>query len=422
MTARRIVWTALGEIVPAPFNPKKHDVQRIRRSLARYGVVEPPVLDERTGRLVAGHGRLEAFAEARAAGLEVPEGVRVNAKGEWLVPVIRGWSSRNDAEAEAYLVTSNELTMLAGWDEAGLAEMLADMDRELADIAGFDFDRLSDLLREQERLSDPDAIPDAPEEPISKLGDLWLLGEHRVLCGDSTVLTDVERLMDGALVDIVWTDPPYGVEYVGKTAEAMTIQNDDAEDTAALLGQVTKSLLVATKPGSAVYVSAPAGPAGHVFASALLAAGLWRQRLAWVKNSLVLGHSDYHYRHEDIYFGYVPGAGRRGRGGQGWYGDNSQTSVLEFDRPSASRDHPTSKPVNLIAYCIGNSSRPGDLVLDLFGGSGSTLIACEQTGRVAYLCEIDPRYVDVTCRRYQEHTGIVPRREGGKEVDFTVAP
>ena len=177
-----------------------------------------------------------------------------------------------------------------------------------------------------------------------------------------------------------------------------------------------------TKPGSAVYVSAPAGPAGHVFASALLGAGLWRQRLAWVKNSLVLGHSDYHYRHEDIYFGYVPGAGRRGRGGQGWYGDNSQTSVLEFDRPSASREHPTSKPVNLIAYCIGNSSRPGDLVLDLFGGSGSTLIACEQTGRVAYLCEIDPRYVDVTCRRFQEHTGIVPRYESGEEVDFRVTP
>jgi site-specific DNA-methyltransferase (adenine-specific) len=387
--------------------------------MARYGVVEPPVLDERTGRLVAGHGRLEAFAEARAVGLDAPEGVRVNAKGEWLVPVIRGWSSRNDAEAEAYLVTSNELTITPGWDEAGLAEMLAEMDRELADIAGFDFDRLLDLLPEQERLSDPDAVPDPPEEPISKLGDVWLLGQHRVLCGDSTVLADVEQLMDGALVDMVWTDPPYGVEYVGKTAEAMTIQNDDAKDTAALLGQVTKSLLVVTKPGAAVYVSAPAGPAGHVFASALLGAGLWRQRLAWVKNSLVLGHSDYHYRHEDIYFGYVPGAGRRGRGGQGWYGDNSQTSVIEFDRPSASRDHPTSKPVNLIAYCIGNSSRPGDLVLDLFGGSGSTLIACEQTRRVAYVCELDPRYVDVTCRRFQEHTGIVPRSERGEEVEFT---
>ena len=137
--------------------------------MARYGVVEPPVVDERTGRLVAGHGRLEAFADAKAVGLDVPEGVRVNAKGEWLVPVIRGWSSRNDAEAEAYLVTSNELTITPGWDDNALAEMLADMDRELADIAGFDFDRLSDLLPEQDWPKEPDAVPDPPEAPLSKL-------------------------------------------------------------------------------------------------------------------------------------------------------------------------------------------------------------------------------------------------------------
>jgi hypothetical protein len=163
--------------------------------------------------LVAGHGRLEAFADAKAVGLDVPEGVRVNAKGEWLVPVIRGWSSRNDAEAAGYVLASNELTITPGWDGQALAEMLADMDRELADIAGFDFDRLSDLLPEQDWSKEPDSVPDPPEEPISKLGDLWLLGEHRLLCGDSLQAESVRQVMNGERAFLMATDPPYLVDY-----------------------------------------------------------------------------------------------------------------------------------------------------------------------------------------------------------------
>jgi DNA modification methylase len=163
-----------------------------------------------------------------------------------------------------------------------------------------------------------------------------------------------------------------------------------------------------------------------VFLKAVAVAG-WRyhQEIVWRKDQMVLGHSDYHYIHEPLLYGYLPGPGRPGRGshpGTRWFGDHSQVSVIDCPRPRRSEEHPTMKPVALIERCLHNSSRPGFSVLDLFGGSGTTLIACHQTGRVAYLCEIDPRYVDVTCRRFQEHTGIVPRHESGEEVDFTIGP
>jgi len=248
-----------------------------------------------------------------------------------------------------------------------------------------------------------------------------VLGAHKVMCGDSTSPTDVKRLMDGGLADMVWTDPPYGVSYVGKTSDTLTIDNDGAEGLDELLSGAFDSVLASVKPGRPVYVAAPAGPQGVPFANALLARGLFRQRLCWVKNVLVLGHSDYHYRHEDIYLGYTPGGtGRRGRGGEGWYGDNSQTSVLEFDKPSRNREHPTMKPVELVAYCLGNSSKKGQVVLDLFGGSGTTLVAAHTTGRVARLMEMDPKYVDVICRRYPELNGDKPVAEStGTPHDFT---
>jgi site-specific DNA-methyltransferase (adenine-specific) len=220
--------------------------------------------------------------------------------------------------------------------------------------------------------------------------------------------------------DIIWTDPPYGVSYVGKTADALTIENDGSSQFEEVLCGALDTILSVSRPGAACYVAAPAGPAGVPFAVELLRRDLFRQRLAWVKSSMVLGHSDYHYRHEDIYFGYVPGAtGRKGRGGVGWYGDNSQTSVLEFKKPNANPDHPTMKPIDLIQYCLKNSSAPSQIVFDPFGGSGSTLIAAHQLGRIARLIELDPRYVDVICRRWQEQTGTLPINEAsGQEHDF----
>jgi site-specific DNA-methyltransferase (adenine-specific) len=213
------------------------------------------------------------------------------------------------------------------------------------------------------------------------------------------------------------------VSYVGKTKRALTIHNDGAADLPELLRRFMAAATVVLEPSSPFYVAAPAGPLFAVFLKAVAVAG-WRyhQEIVWRKDQMVLGHSDYHYIHEPLLYGYLPGPGRPGRGahdGSRWYGDHSQVSVIDCPRPKRSEEHPTMKPVALIERCLRNSSRPGSSVLDLFGGSGSTLIACHQTGRVAYLCEIDPRYVDVTCRRYQEHTGIVPRHESGEEVDFT---
>jgi site-specific DNA-methyltransferase (adenine-specific) len=255
---------------------------------------------------------------------------------------------------------------------------------------------------------------------VTNPGDVWLLGPHRVVCGDSTDVSIVGVALAGRKADIVWTDPPYGVNYVGKTADALTIHNDGTEGLDALLANAFDVVLAMVLPGRPVYVAAPPGPQGVSFANALLERGLFRQRLCWVKSVLVLGHSDYHYRHEDIYLGYAPGgSGRRGRGGECWYGDNSQTSVLEFDKPSRNAEHPTMKPVQLIAYCLANSSRKGDIVLDPFGGSGSTLIAAHDTSRTAALVELSPQYVDVICRRFQEHTGIVPILESTEqEHDF----
>jgi site-specific DNA-methyltransferase (adenine-specific) len=244
-----------------------------------------------------------------------------------------------------------------------------------------------------------------------------------VLCGDSTVPADVERLMNGAKASILWTDPPYGVSYVGKTKRALTIHNDGAADLPELLRRFMAAATVVLEPSSPFYVAAPAGPLFAVFLKAVAVAG-WRyhQEIVWRKDQMVLGHSDYHYIHEPLLYGYLAGPGRPGRGlhaGTRWFGDHSQVSVIDCPRPKRSEEHPTMKLVALIERCLHNSSRPASRVLDLFGGSGSTLIACEQTGRVAYLCEIDPRYVDVICKRFQEHTGIVPRRESGGEVDFT---
>jgi DNA modification methylase len=226
-------------------------------------------------------------------------------------------------------------------------------------------------------------------------------------------------LGEGERLAFVWTDPPYGVSYVGKTDEALTIEND--ADPAKLVGLLRTAFTAALEicaPGAAWYVAAPAGPVMHTFTSVLTELGLLRQSLVWVKDVFVLGHSDYHYRHETVFYGFTPSPGRRGRGGDGWYGPNNADTVLEIPRPKASRDHPTMKPFELIARCLTNSTSRGDLVGDPFGGSGSTLLAAHQLDRTARLIELDPRYVDVICRRCQELTGELRVRDD-KPYDFT---
>lgn len=429
MSRRRIVWSELESIIPAPRNPKLHQVERIRRSMAHYGVVEPPVLDERTGRLVAGHGRIQALSEARSVGLDPPEGVRLGSQGEWLVPVIRGWRSSDDAEAAAYLVTSNELTITPGWNEEGLAELLADMDRELADIAGFDFDRLSALLPPEASTADPDVVPEPPTEPVSKLGDLWLLGEHRIVCGDATDPEVVRLVMAGERSHLMVTDPPYLVDYRGgnhpqswgNRPEVKNKHWDDYIDPEAATGFfssfIAAALVEALSDRPVVYQWHGARRQSLVEAAWKQNGLLAHQQIIWVKARAVLGRSDFMWQHEPCLYGwregFRPAVERRP--------PSNSRSVWEVDQQGESDGiHPTQKPVELFRRPILWHSRPGEVVYEPFSGSGTAIIAAEMTHRRCHAVELSPGFVDVACRRFQLFTGVTPRREDGEEVDFTV--
>lgn len=258
---------------------------------------------------------------------------------------------------------------------------------------------------------DESNIPVLPVEPKTKDGEIYQLGAHRLICGDSTSLSVVQRLMDGQKADMVWTDPPYNVAYEGATAEALTMKNDNMTSSQFynFLLSAYQNMLAHTVAGGAIYV-AHADTEGVNFRRAMQSSGwLLKQCLIWAKNSLVMGRQDYHWKHEPILYGWAPGAAHK------WFSDRTQTTVLEFNRPTRSTDHPTMKPVNLIEYCLGNSLPPNGKVLDLFGGSGSTLIAAERRGGVAYLCELDPRYCDVIIQRWENLTGLKTTLVAGPE-------
>jgi len=321
----------------------------------------------------------------------------------------------SEAEADLLLATLDPLAALARADAPALAELLARVQassgavrhllEEIARGAGLPVRRL---------LADPDWAPPAPARPTTKPGDLWVIGGHRLLCADATSPAAIARVMGGARARVLWTDPPYGVGYVGKTPRALTIANDTAADLEHFLGRALSAAGSALAPGAAVYLCHPAGPLAEVFAAAFRTQG-WalRQSLVWVKDSMVLGHADYHWRHEPIAYGYASGGGARGRGRAGWYGGNAQTSVFEFPRPVASREHPTMKPVELIRAHLLNSSRERDAVLDPFCGSGSTLVAAELSGRRGFGVELSPAYCDVALARLRELTGATPVRTKG---------
>lgn len=245
---------------------------------------------------------------------------------------------------------------------------------------------------------------------MTQPGDLWLLGDHRLLCGSATSAQDVERVMGGDRAGLVVTDPPYNVTYVGKTKDALTIQNDTMSgvEFRTFLLDAYKNLFAVTEEGCGIYVF-HADTEGLNFRGAMVEAG-WKlaQCCIWVKQTLVMGRQDYHWQHEPVLYGWKPGAAHR------WFTDRKQTTVWNFDRPSRSTDHPTMKPVDLISYPINNSSKAGDIVLDTFGGSGSTLIAAAKTGRRARLVELDPRYCDVIVRRFEEWSGQEAKTEAGE--------
>jgi DNA modification methylase len=297
----------------------------------------------------------------------------------------------------------------AGWDldilKLELAE-LKGLDLDL-DLTGFDSRELDSLLRLLNEAEDD--APPLPEVATTRTGDLWLLGEHRLLCGDATDAEAVTRVCGARKIDAIWTDPPYGVEYVGKTQDALTIEGDTAEGVEALVRDALRAIEPHVISCAPFYIAHPAGALYLAFGRAVYSAG-WRihQGLVWVKDSMVLGHSDYHYSHEPILYGFAPGGGRPGRGrhqGTRWYGDHSQTTVFNIARPKRSSEHPTMKPVELIQRCLTNSIKRGGLLADPFCGSGSTLIAADLSERHFVGLDIDPKYCDVAVIRWQKFTG-----------------
>ena len=285
------------------------------------------------------------------------------------------------------------------------------------ELTGFDMDEIEDLMTQfhvPEEIIE-DEVPEPPKEPITKLGDLWLLGRHRLLCGDSTDQTVVAKLMENQLADMIFTDPPYNVDYQGSAGKIM---NDNMTDDAfyCFLLDAFKNMAQKSKEGAPIYVC-HADSEGLNFRAAFREAG-WdlKQCIIWVKHHFVMGRQDYQWQHEPILYGWKPGAAHK------FYGDRKQTTVWQIDRPMASREHPTMKPVALCAKAIENSSKAGDIVLDLFGGSGSTLIACEQLNRTCYMMEIDPVYCDVIVQRYinlKGHDGDVYLERDGNKIAFS---
>jgi site-specific DNA-methyltransferase (adenine-specific) len=381
-------------------NAKRHPDRQIKalmRMIQRVGFRSPIQVDEE-GEIIAGHGRLTAAEQLGM--VDVP------------VLVQRGLTSQQKRELR---LADNRLAELAETDEALLLEELEALGRDGSELWAMGFEELD--LRKMlgdAHVMDEDSVPDVPTIPTTRNGDLWLLDEHRVMCGDSISVDAVGRLMDGCLADLLLTDPPYNVAYEGKTADALKIENDSMtdEDFQQFLRKVYMAADAVMKPGSVFYVW-HSDSKGYDFRRAANDVG-WqvRQCLIWNKNSMVLGRQDYHCKHEPCLYGWKGGAAHF------WGSDRTQTTVLDFNRPTRSSEHPTMKPVDLFKYQIENSTKKGGLVLDLFGGSGTTVIAAHETGRRTRLMELDTRYVDVIVRRWQDFTGKAATLDGdGRTFD-----
>jgi DNA modification methylase len=377
-------------LIPYARNARTHSegqVKQIAASIREFGFNNPILIrDDLT--VIAGHGRLAA---AKVLGLKE-------------VPTI-SLSHLTPLQVRAYVLADNKLALNAGWDDEMLTVELKDLEMEGFDVSltGFDEIEVSSLLAEntEEGLTDDDEVPSEVVNPVTRPGDIWVLGRHRVMCGDSLSSESVSKLLDGKLADLWITDPPYNVAYVGKTEDAMTIENDSMGDTEFrdfLRGAYTAA--DSNMREGAVFYIWHADSEGYNFRGAAFDVG-WkvRQCIIWSKSAFVMGRQDYQWKHEPCLYGWKDGSAHF------WGSDRKQTTVLEFDRPNRNGEHPTMKPVDLFAYQIGNSSQEGEAVLDSFGGSGTTLIACEKLNRKAYLMELDPKYCDVIVKRWQDFTG-----------------
>lgn len=429
-------------LVPDPKNANKGTDRgraMVKDSLSDLGAGRSIVLDKHN-RIIAGNKTAE---QAHALGMN---DVRIiETDGSQLIAVKRmDLDLVEDSKAKRLAIADNRTSELdQDWDPVALLELEGD-GVDLSEF--FTDDERADIIGAEDLLTEDDEAPPLPATPVSKLGDLYQLGPHRLLCGDATSEADLARLMGNESADCIWTDPPYNVNYKGGTKDALTIQNDSmsAADFTTFLHRVFMRAAAALRKGGAIYV-AHADTNGEQFRTAFREAGLHLAScLIWKKNAMVLGHSDYQWQHEPILYGWLPGAAHFWRGGRkqttiaefrsdpvvpmddGGYqiviGDETlvirgndltverlESSILDYDKPTRNPDHPTMKPVALIQRNVENSTKPSQIVLDLFGGSGSTLIACEKLGRKARILELDPRYCDVIVSRWAAATGLEPQ-------------
>lgn len=385
MKQERMFYKKTDELIPYVNNPRNNDqaVDAVASSIKNFGFKVPIVIDSKN-EIINGHTRLKA---AKKLGIEE-------------VPVIVADDLTED-QIKAFRIADNKVAELADWDEELL---LAELDMIEMDMGQFNIDMSElDLDDSSEEVVEDEFDDTPPEEPQAKYGDIYQLGRHRLMCGDSTSVEDVEKLVGGGgvIVDMLLTDPPYNVAYEGKTEDALTIQNDNMDDES-FRQFLTNAFFAADsvmKKGAVFYIW-HADSEGYNFRGACRDVG-WtvRECLIWNKNQMVLGRQDYHWKHEPCLYGWKDGASHL------WASDRKQTTVLDFDKPQRNGVHPTMKPIALFDYQIKNNTKGNDIVLDLFGGSGTTIMACEQNGRRGYSMELDPRYVDVIIKRWEDFTG-----------------
>ena len=403
-----VVMTRVGDLTPYARNSRTHSdeqVAQIAASIKEFGWTNPILIDGEKG-IIAGHGRLKA---AMRLGLEE-------------IPAIE-LSHLTEIQKKALIIADNKLALNAGWDNELLSLELEELELEGLDLSltGFGEEEISALKPEvvNEGLTDEDAVPEPPPEPITKPGDIWILGKHRLMCGDSTSLDHAEKLMNGVKADLVFTDPPYNVAYEGRGEKNKLgpIKNDNMSDES--FEQFCRDFFATyhavMKPLACIYVCHPDSQTGPKLAFEKTFGELFKKSstLIWLKQSAGMGWQDYRAQHEPILYGWKEGA----NGKHFYCGDRSKTTVWKIGRDAqASYVHPTQKPVALPEEAITNSSKGEDVVVDLFGGSGSTLIACEKTGRACRTMELDPKYCDVIVKRWEEFTGQKARLENAAEI------
>lgn len=392
---RRYENVEIEKLKPYKNNARTHSdeqIEKIAKSMKEFGFINPVLVDGNLN-VIAGHGRILG---AKKLGMKE-------------VPCLF-IEDLTEEQKRAYIIADNRLAEDAGWDKELLKIELEDLKNMNFDITltGFELEDFDFSMEETEVIED-EFDETVPEEPTSKKGEIYKLGKHFLMCGDSTDINDVEKLMNGVKADMLLTDPPYNVDYEGGTG--LTIQNDNMDDeTFREFLRVSFFNANSVMKEGAVFYIWHADSEGYNFRGACHDIG-WkvRQCLIWCKNTLVMGRQDYHWKHEPCLYGWKEGASHL------WASDRKQTTVLEFDRPSVSKEHPTMKPVGLFDYLIKNNTKKDDIVLDLFAGSGTSIIACEQNGRIAYSMELDPKYVDVIISRWEKLTGQQAERiENGK--------